>query len=174
MNEQPTPSAAERRDSARSRIFVLVHAGASDEPMWAWDIGMSGMQCRSPKPRWPGTYLDLRFRLPETTEPIELGAQVVSMEPAAGGHVSLGLRFRAMSPKAQRAIYRFLDRRRALWEDEQRFEREAGAEAAEADSPRPFELLLREAYALVQQRKGEAAAETEEKTEATEGVYVSA
>jgi len=141
----------ERRDSARSRLFILVHTGTNDEPMWAWDIGLSGMQCRAPKARWPGTYVDLRFRLPETQEALEVGAQVVSMEPTAGGQVSLGLRFCTVSPKVQRAIYRFLDRRRAMWQEEQRFDAE---HEAPSESPaRPFEALLREAYASLRAKE---------------------
>lgn len=144
----------DRRDSARSRVFVLVNVGPDKEPMWAWDIAMGGMQCRSNTPRWPGTYVDLSFRLPEIDETIEVGAQVMSMEPAGGGQVSLGIKFRMLSPKAQRAIYRFLDRRRQMWNEERRFEAsKAETPAVEAVSAHPFDALLREAYAALRAKE---------------------
>ncbi len=148
-------SARDRRDSARTRVFVLVHAGREEEPMWAWDIAMGGMQCRSNTPRWPGTYLDLRFRLPDSEEMLEVGAQVMTLEPAAGGQVSLGMSFRALSPKAQRELYRFLDRRRQMWNEERRFAASKNAVAEDGAGPaaRPFEALLSDAYASLRAKE---------------------
>ncbi|MFC1611861.1 hypothetical protein ACFL6C_12940 [Myxococcota bacterium] len=134
-----------RRTSARSRLFTLVQAHGVDEPMWAWDIGLGGMQCRTRQPRWPGTYLDLSFELPGTREKLEVGSQILS----------LGLRFCMLSTKAQRVIYRFLDRRRTLWSDEPTVPTEPKVRLAQwvAQQRRPFEAMLLEAYASLRAKE---------------------
>ena len=104
----------ERRNSARSPLFMLTQA-KDGEAMWAIDIGLGGMQCRARTPRWPGTYVDLSFKLPNTRACLEVGAQVTTIDRIEGGEVILGLRFCRMSAGASLAIYRFLDRRRTLW-----------------------------------------------------------
>ena len=158
-------SSSERRDSARSRLFVVVRATDCPHPMWAWDLSLSGMQCRTLRPRWPGTYMDLRFRLPDIGETLHVGSQVMTLEDAPEGGLSLALRFCNLSSKSQRLIYRFLDSRRGLWDgtwtnglpinaklkdvvDEipPRIPAEARAEA------RPFEVLLIDAYRTLQRK----------------------
>ncbi len=157
----------DRRDSARSPLFMLVHTPAG-APLWAWDIGLSGMQCRSRAPRWPGTYLDLRFRLPGTHDELKAGAQVMTLDQAED-ELSLGVRFCMLSAMAQRAIYRFLDHRRLLWEKSGQVAPAPGEPslpllseivAGLAEPPvvapqeeRPFEKLLLEAYASLRAKE---------------------
>jgi hypothetical protein len=86
------------------------------EPLWAWDIGLGGMQCRSRVPRWPGTFLDLAFTLPGSEERLEVGSQILSLDHLDGDDLSLGLKFCMLSARDLRLIYRFLDQRRALWD----------------------------------------------------------
>ncbi len=154
LNPVTASLANERRASARSCLYILVDAHDGKEPMWACDISFGGMQCRASTPRWPGTYLDVSFSLPDTREAIEVGAQVIALGQAADGALTLGLRFCRISARAQMAIYRFLDRRRPLWyataqaeppAREQR-RRENPALAALLRQERPFAALLSEAH----------------------------
>ncbi len=148
----------ERRESARSRLFTLVEAKGSREPLWALDLGLGGMQCRSKRPRWPGTYLDLSFVLPGTDEKVEAGSQVLTLDQLEDGELSLGLRFCMLSPRDQRAIYRFLDARRQLWSKEPVATQAAPQppsllEQWLAVRERPFEGLLLEAQATIKARR---------------------
>lgn len=148
-------AAAERRNSARTPVFMLVRNLQTRDGMFAWDIGMGGMQCRARRPLWPGTYLDLGFKLPETSELLEVGGQVMTLNDGAQGDLGLGVRFCAISRKAQLALYRFLDRRRLLWDPsaEQPRPQPALPAMAEANSARPFEALLLEAYASLRAKE---------------------
>jgi hypothetical protein len=150
------PSADDRRTSARTRLFTLVHSRGQREPLWAWDIGLGGMQCRSRAARWPGTYLDLRFTLPGTDDTLDVGGQVLTLDQLEDDGVSLGMRFCMLSPRAQRSIYRFIDARRVLWAGE------APAVTPQpkglldtwlARSERPFEAMLLEAHASLRARE---------------------
>jgi hypothetical protein len=150
------PVADDRRASARTRLFTLVETRGAKEPLWAWDIGMGGMQCRAKTARWPGTYLDLCFTLPGTDEALEVGSQVLSLDQLEEEGVSLGLRFCMLSPRAQRAIYRFLDARRVLWSGEKPPAPAAPPRLIDtwlARSDRPFEAMLLEAYAGLKARE---------------------
>ena len=82
-----------RRESARARCFMMVRASGAGEPMWAWDIALGGVNCQGRQPRWPGTYLDMHFRLPNSDDRLEVGAQVVSLDQIDDTRVSMGLRF---------------------------------------------------------------------------------
>ncbi|MBI3179252.1 MAG: PilZ domain-containing protein [Deltaproteobacteria bacterium] len=157
----------DRRDSARSPLFMLVHTPAG-APLWAWDIGLSGMLCRSRILRTPGTYLDLRFRLPGTHDELKAGAQVMTLDQVEE-ELSLGVRFCMLSAMAQRAIYRFLDHRRVLWESKSDARPQArdvalpllselvsGLDeppAVPAAEEQPFEKLLLEAYASMRAKE---------------------
>ncbi|MBI5509142.1 MAG: PilZ domain-containing protein [Deltaproteobacteria bacterium] len=149
-------SSQERRMSARSPLFMMVKSGGNREPLWASDIGLGGMQCKSRVPRFPGTYLDLSFTLPGTTDRLEAGGQVLSIDGERQGRLALGLRFCMLSVKAEREIYRFLDRRRALWGPEQLVEATPEGESVARqilDQSRPFEALLLEAYAALRAKE---------------------
>jgi hypothetical protein len=114
MPSRPRKNAFDRRDSVRGPLCALVEAGPSRSALWAHDLSLGGLRCATTRPFWPGTYLDLRFALPDTREPIEAGAQVLTLDEEADG-LSLGLRFCSLSDGARLAIFRFLDRRRFLW-----------------------------------------------------------
>lgn len=114
MPSLPRKNAFDRRDSVRGPLCALVEAGPERLPLWAHDLSLGGLRCATNRPFWPGTYLDVRFALPDTRETIAGGAQVLSLDEEADG-LSLGLRFCALSDGARLAIYRFLDRRRYLW-----------------------------------------------------------
>ena len=137
---------SERRCSARSRLFTLVtvRGRGNQDKLWAWDIGLGGMKARSRKARFPGTFLDLEFRLPDSKEILRVGAQVTDMEATDDGSVGLGLRFCRVSPMVQMAIYRFMDRRRRLWEPAPRAKAELAGETVQEE--RPFEGLLSHAF----------------------------
>ena len=121
MAEISTSSAsADRRASARSRSCILVTPQDGTSPLWAVDIGLGGMQVKSRTTRFPGTYLDVQFALPDTREKIRLTTQVVNLGRRGDDGVYTGLRFCRVAKNDQLAIYRFLDRRRLLWEDEKR------------------------------------------------------
>ncbi len=109
----------ERRGSARSQLFMLVRAGDGSAPLWAWDISLGGMQCKSKRARWPGTFVDLSFTLPGSNQRLEIGAQVVSLDVGNDGVAVLGLRFCRLAPGAKLALYRFIDGRRGLWAGEE-------------------------------------------------------
>ncbi len=142
-----------RRSSARSRIYMMVRASRVKEPLWAFDIGLGGLQVASPMVVFPGTYLDLQFRLPGSKEVHKVGAQVATLGDvpdddqleggSKGASVALGLRFCKLTARAQLSIYRFLDKRRNLWTT-------GGDETAQADIDQPFEALLLDAYSALQ------------------------
>ncbi len=151
--------APERRDSARSPLYMMVRPRDVDEPWWAWDIGLGGMLCRTRKPTFPGTYLDLKFRLPHTDGDLKVGGQVVALDDI-DGELNLGVRFCMPSVKVQRSIYRFLDRRRELWSPTPMELTDAPRvlpplpEANRAPTiTRPFEALLLEAYASLRAKE---------------------
>ena len=139
-----------RRSSARGPLYVLVEARTHAEPMWAFDLSLSGVRCATRKPEWPGTYMDLTFVLPDTHERIVTGAQVMTLDTAANGELMLGLRFCRLADGAQMAIYRFLDRR-SLWDPDAPAEENVLAArfphlAAIFGCPAPFANLLAETY----------------------------
>ena len=107
-------SAFDRRESVRGPLWMLVEAGPERRTLWAHDVGLGGLRCTTDRPLWPGTYLDVRFAIPDTHEVVHAGAQVLTLEDE-GDVLSLGLRFCALTEGARLAIYRFLDRRRFLW-----------------------------------------------------------
>ncbi len=156
----PTPApASDRRGSARSRLFTLVQTGDGLGPMWAWDIGLGGLLVKAKRPRWPGTYLDVTLTLPGTGETLKLGAQVLTLDQDADG-VGMSLRFCRSSAAARLAIYRFLDRRRALWDPEaetspqEQLRARYPALAKELASDEPFRIWLDETnVALVPQKR---------------------
>src|SRR5690606_19693278 len=104
-----------RRSSARASLFVPVRIDGSSEVLWAHDISLGGLQCTTKTPRWPGTYVDIELELPDVRETVRAGAQVVSLDKR-GSETVLGLRFCRLPSGAEMAIYRFLDRRRILWD----------------------------------------------------------
>lgn len=125
---------------------MKVKAGKLPEPIWAIDIGLGGMKAVSRSLVFPGTYLDLSFRLPGTSELLKVGAQVGTLGDADGyeaGSVTLGLRFCRLSKGNELSIYRFLDKRRGLWTSQ-------GESKPEVHEARPFEALLRDAYTALQ------------------------
>lgn len=136
----------DRRKSARSRLFMLVETGDGKGPLWAWDIGLGGLQCRALNVRFPGTYLDLKFRLPGSDEFMKVGGQVTSMDRSEDGSLSLGIRFCVISPRLQMATYRFLDDRRSLW-DPKVIHATPEKPDDRTDLTEPFEALLLEAFA---------------------------
>lgn len=145
-----------RRDSARSRMFVLIDAADGRGPMIGYDIGLGGLLCRTRAVRLPGTFLDLSFTLPGTAEQIRIGSQVVSLDAEPNGEAILGLRFCMPSRLAQMAIYRFLDARRALWDEvviETRRPHIADLDFGET----PFQALLLEAEAALKAQELSAA-----------------
>ena len=146
----------ERRASARSPLFMMVRQRGANDPLWACDIGLGGMQMRARTARFPGSYLDLVFKLPDAGDTMEVGGQVLSLDEAEPGQLAVGVRFCMLSVKAQREIYRFLDRRRALWADEPLRELEADCSSAGAQilaAERPFEAMLLEAYASLRAKE---------------------
>lgn len=161
------PKVHERRGSARSPVFMLVQCKDGRGAMWAWDAGLGGLQCRSRVVRFPGTYLDVSFRLPGDAYRYHVGAQVTTLDRADDGSVSLGLRFCMVSPRLQMGLYRFLDRRRRLWSDEA--DAEPRDEIPHADprdvialpsvppwprpSERPFDGLLLHAFAALRDKE---------------------
>jgi len=137
---------AGRRASARGRLYMMVRAGRLPDPLWAYDIGLGGLKAVSKSIVFPGTYLELSFRLPGTRELLKVGAKVATLGDApahASGSVALGLRFCRLSQCFKLSIYRFLDKRRGLWTRDEN----AHGDAAK---PRPFEALLRDAYTALQ------------------------
>ncbi len=154
----PPPDDPDRRASARSRLHARVEARGLHDPLWAWDIGLGGMQCRARSPRWPGTFLDLSFTLPGTGDTLEVGSQVMSLDQLEDDSLSLGLKFCMLSARDQRSIYRFLDQRRALWATEPHANRPTETPrqrvaAWVARHPRPFEPLLLEASAQLRHKQ---------------------
>lgn len=138
-------SASNRRGSARSQLFMMVRTKNAGT-LWAWDIGLGGMACKGSRLVWPGTYVDLDFTLPGTKESLRVGAQVISIATDPDGAPSLSLRFVNLSDRDKLAIYRFLDRRRYLWEDKRARQKRLNPELERKTDEQPFAELLRDAY----------------------------
>ncbi|MEZ4272528.1 MAG: hypothetical protein R3C68_14200 [Myxococcota bacterium] len=116
LDSHSLESDSDRRDSARARLFTLVQSADGKGALWAWDVGLGGMQCHASHVRMAGTFMDLTLRLPGSEDILHIGAQVISFDQTSSGKISLALRFCRLSMKATLAIYRFLDSRRALWD----------------------------------------------------------
>lgn len=147
----------ERRASARGPLLMLVHATDGSE-LWAFDIGLGGLKCTTHRPRWPGSYLDLRFELPDTREAVRAGGQVTSLDTSTHGELVLGVRFCRLADGERLRIYRFLDRRRSLWAPDSDIPPAASARSGLGSHPamtrllgreRPYAGLLAEAYAAL-------------------------
>ncbi len=142
----------DRRDSARSPLCMAVRCG--DDFLWAWDLGLGGLQCRSRRPWFPGTYLDMEFTIPGG-EAFKVGGQVASLDQAPDGGLSFGIRFCRPPAQLRLAIYRFLDQRRRVW-DPERSKVEPPLVVYDPDA-RPFEGLLLEAFATMRLREQQLA-----------------
>ncbi|MBN1960788.1 MAG: PilZ domain-containing protein [Deltaproteobacteria bacterium] len=105
-----------RRLSARGPLYMLVEARAHKPAFWAFDVSLGGIRCISEKPIWPGTYLDLSFIIPDSREHIVTGGQIITLDINENDEVLIGIRFCCLASGASMAIYRFLDRRRRLWD----------------------------------------------------------
>lgn len=124
---------------------MLVHT--PEGSLWAHDLGLGGLQAVSQQLHCVGQFLDLRFRLPGRPEELKVGGQITRVEPAGEGSVTLRIRFCHVSPKVQMAIYRFLDARRAMW-DEREME-QPRRPVPPPEDPRPFAKLLHNAFATL-------------------------
>lgn len=122
----------ERRSSARSPLFTLVRSDRGT--LWAYDIGLGGMFCRGTAAIARGALLRLEFKLPEIDARIVGQGEVITCIAGDDGRYNLGIRFTEVSRAARMAIYRFLDRRRELWEQ------------PAAPATRPFQKLLLGAF----------------------------
>lgn len=103
-----------RRLSARSPVYMEVRDRNRGELLEASDIGLGGIQCHSKRHCWPGQFLNLEFTLPDVEKTVQVGAQVLNMEPAQGGGSNLGLRFCRVSKSTTLLLYQFLVMREAL------------------------------------------------------------
>ena len=140
----------DRRGSALFPAFILVRE-RNGGPMWACDVGLGGMLLKSRRMRFPGTYMDLSFTLPGTTEVIRVGAHIMNLVHHENGTFTLAARYCRLTSKAQMALYRFLDQRRVMWapeEDVPQIARQFGIELS--PEQRPFEGLLQESYEALQ------------------------
>ena len=146
----PTRDPEARRGSARTAVFMLVQTPHG--PLWAFDVGLGGLRCFARSLYTVGQYLDVSFRLPGEDADHRVGAQVACLEPWPGGGVALRLRFCRPSKALELAIYRLLDRRRAMWDPKVIHEAPA-PQNPYADRERPFEGLLLEAFAALRLRE---------------------
>jgi len=142
---------AERRDSARSRVFMWVDVHDGQGPVWAEDIGLGGMMVRAKSPRLPGTFVDLEFSLPGDEQRYKVGAQVTCIYPAPNREMALGLRFCLLSRPLQMAIYRLLDTRRGLWDDA--FQGKAEPAQLPDEPQDTFKDMLHEAFTDLRTRE---------------------
>ena len=132
-----------RRQSARSPLFMLVET--DQEMLWAIDMGLGGIKCQAKSYAEVGRFMDLRFRLPGDSRHLKVGGQVTGFDRCEKGTVTLNMRFCRFGNSDQLALYRFMDRRRSLWD------RSSAAEASPAPhkATRPFEALILEAQAAI-------------------------
>lgn len=78
--------------------------------MMAQDLSLGGMLVTSHVPRWPGSLVRVRFRLPGELRPIRATCRVVDLVEVPVG-VGLALRFLKLAPEAQATILRYMDKR---------------------------------------------------------------
>ena len=103
---------SDRREVPRTVTLVRVKALDGGEPMMGQDIGLDGMLVTTSVPRWPGSMIPMRFRLPGQDRAICVTGRVVDLIEIPGGvGVGLFLRFLALDPEAEIAIHRYVDER---------------------------------------------------------------
>ena len=168
MKKSNRPDASNRRSSARTPVCMLVHTDDGRDPIWAWDLGLGGLRCNSSNLRMPGDFLNVRFALPGESETYKVKCQITSLDGDVNGSSILSLRFCATSARLTMALYRFLDRRRALWSDTIPDDGDAFLETVEhtnvvdlteiTGAARPFEGMMLHAWAaLCEERKAQRA-----------------
>ncbi len=161
MLNEAIQKSGERRTSARSPLFMLVNitgGNAGVDQLWAWDIGLGGIQARSRKTIFPGTFVDLKFSLPGTPDAMSVGGQVTSIDEAPEGGLSLGIKFCRPSRRLRMSIYRFLDSRRVLWDETVVSPAPVAVAVADAglnvqSIERPFEGLLLESFHSMREKE---------------------
>lgn len=132
--------------------------------MWAVDVGTDGMLCESTVTVWPGSFLDLRFRLATRATKerpvVSVQGQVVTLRSGESGLVRLGIRFVSASAQAKRTLYGLLDDRRSLWSQapapllpQPTHDHERDARIRAELGPEPFATLLLGAQQQERQRQ---------------------
>ncbi len=101
---------ADRRAVPRTITTVPIETFDAGPPLQARDIGLGGMLVTTDRPRWPGTLIRVRFKLPQQQRAIRATCRVVDLVPQDSG-VGLALTFLKLAPEAQQAIARFVDER---------------------------------------------------------------
>ncbi len=99
--------AVERRKKPRAEVNIPILDLDGGAPMLAHDIGMGGLCVTSLRPRWPGTHIRVRFKLPYVCRPIRATCRVVDLFEATCG-TGMALKFLALAPKAELAILRYV------------------------------------------------------------------
>jgi hypothetical protein len=100
----------ERRKLPRMLTTVRVDALDGGPPLIAHDLSLGGMLLTAHTPRWPGTLMRVRFRLPGSQRAICATCRVVELVDVPVG-VGLAVRFLRLAPEAQAAILRYMDTR---------------------------------------------------------------
>lgn len=134
-----------RRGNARTQVFMLVYV--RDEPMWAFDVGMGGVMCYTNRFYRVGQYLDLSFRLPGDDTLFNVGGQVAGLDDNFDTGNTVRIRFCRPTRKLWFAVYRLLDSRRGLWDEE--VKNRLPPPCPYRSLERPFEALLLESFAAL-------------------------
>ena len=97
-----------RRATPRIVTALKVESLSGGPMMVAHDIGVGGMMVTTAVPRWPGTLIPVRFRLPKQPRAIRTTCRVVAMRPEEHG-LGLSLQFLRLAQEAQQAIARYVE-----------------------------------------------------------------
>lgn len=101
------PESRERRRDPRVPTLIRVQPLDGTPAMIAQDLSVGGLGVTSRRPRWPGTLVPVRFRLPGERLAIRATCRVVDLVEVPAG-TGLSLMFLGLAPEAERQLRRFV------------------------------------------------------------------
>ena len=97
----------DRRLARRVATTIPIKPVEGSGWMIAHDLSVGGMQVTTTAPRWPGTLIPIRFRLPKSKQFLCMTARVIGLVDVPHG-VGLSLQFLRLAPESDEAIRRYV------------------------------------------------------------------
>ena len=95
------------------RVATTIPIKPVDGPGWmiAHDLSVGGMQVTTTAPRWPGTLIPIRFRLPNAERFICITVRVIGLVDVPHG-IGLSLQFLRLSLESDEAIRHYVSKQK--------------------------------------------------------------
>lgn len=100
----------DRRQTPRIDTAIRVEPIGEGATLYAQDVSLGGMLVTTIEPRWPGSLLRVRFRLPQQKQFIRATLRVLDLVETPRG-VGLSVQFLRLSAEAQLAVHQYVDSR---------------------------------------------------------------